>query len=88
MTTYLATLRSRKDLRQEYERVGPTEAWGWWVDVCPGETLRVRDATEADIKRCYIRDDSSRDPKDWLCELGMRGSLVSRRAVHTLVAAT
>lgn len=81
---YSAQLRTRQDLEHERDQVGYTEAWGWWVDVCPGGTLNLRDATSADIARCSLREGSSQDPADWLCELGAGGSLVSRKAVATL----
>jgi hypothetical protein len=81
---YLAKLRSRADLERQRDDEGYTDAWGWWVDVCPGGTLTLRDATEADIARCSLREGRSRDPADWLCELGARGGLVSRAAVAVL----
>src|SRR3546814_9937308 len=58
--------------------------WGWWSDVCPGAALTLRDATQADIERCTLRDNASRNTADWLCELGDRGSLVSRKAIAKL----
>lgn len=82
--TYLVKLRSRVDLEQQREKEGYTDAWGWWVDVCPGGMLVLRDATAADVARCAIREGGSRDPADWLCELGAAGALVSRKAVATL----
>jgi hypothetical protein len=82
--TYSAKLRTRKDLESQRDTEGYTDAWGWWADVCPGSTLKLRDATDADINRCNIREGGSRNPADWLCELGARGSLVSRKAVALL----
>lgn len=84
MTTFTATIRSRNDLEQQRTREGYTDAWGWWADVCPGCTLTLRDATDADVQRCSLREGSSRDPKDWLCEVTAGGSLVSRQAVDSL----
>jgi hypothetical protein len=84
MQTYSARLRSRAELEQHREQHGYTEAWGWWANVCPGGLLTLRDATDADIARCSLREGSSRNPADWLCETGARGSLVSRKAVATL----
>lgn len=82
--TYSAQLRTLPDLERQRDQEGYTEAWGWWVNVCPGAYMTLRDATAADLARCSLREGSSLDPADWLCELGERGSLVSRKAVATL----
>lgn len=82
--TYSAKLKTRRQLEAIKAEHGHTEAWGWWADVCPGQTLQLRDATAEDVARCYIRDGESRDPKDWLCELFERGALVARSAVASL----
>ena len=87
MQTYVATLRTRADLEDERNRKGYTDAWGWWADVCPGSTLRLREATPEDLARCSVREGGSRDPKDWLCETGAGASLVARSAVARLVPA-
>lgn len=84
MQTYSATLRTRKDLEKQKDTEGYTDAWGWWADVCPGKTLTLREATSADLTRCYLREDGSRNPSDWMCELGARGALVSRKAIAVL----
>jgi hypothetical protein len=84
MQTYSAKLRTRDEFERQRDQEGYTESWGWWVDVCPGSTLTLRDATEADIDRCSLREGSSRDPAEWLCELSPRGSLVSRQAIAVL----
>lgn len=82
MRLYSAKLKTRKQL--EALRATNPNASGWWVDVCPGQTLRLRDATPADLERCFIREGCSLDPQDWLCETFERGSLVSRAAVAKL----
>lgn len=83
MQTYTAKLKTRKQLKAR--RYMDPNIWGWWADVCPEETLQLRDATDADIARCSLREDSSRDPKDWLCELPTtHGCLVARSAVSRL----
>jgi len=62
----------------------PREQQGWWADVCPGQTLELRDATEADLARCYISEGQTRDPADYLCETFKGGCLVKRIAVAKL----
>lgn len=83
--TYRATLRTRADLEAQRDREGYTDAWGWWCDICPGATLTLREATDADMARCSLRDGSSRNLQDWLCELGPNGCLVSKKAIAHLV---
>lgn len=84
LPVYSATLRSRKDLEAQRDREGYTDAWGWWADVCPGKTLYVRKALASDLERCSLREGSSLNPDDWVCELGERGSLISRAALTQL----
>jgi len=84
MRTYTATLLSRTQLQQIRETQGYVDAYGWWADVCPGGRLQLRDATAEDLARCYLRENASRDPRDWLCETRERGALVARSAVAEL----
>ena len=77
---YVATLKTRKEIEQTI----PDDLWGWWKDVCPGETLTLRDATEADLARCVLGEDQSKHAKDYLCETFEQGSLVARIAVKSL----
>lgn len=77
---YTAKLKTRKEMQRDI----PREDLGWWHDVCPGQTLELRDATPEDIARCNVREGRSRDPADYLCENIERGSLVHRDAVATL----
>lgn len=60
----------------------PRERWGWWIDVCPGQTLTLREATESDLKRCIRHQDDTRTPNDFLCEPSDHGALVSKEAVE------
>jgi hypothetical protein len=77
---YSATLKTREQM----ERDIPRDDLGWWHDVCPGATMKLREATAADIERCYVREGKTRDPADYLCENMERGSLVLRAAVAEL----
>lgn len=70
--------------RQQMQRDIPRADLGWWHDVCPGQTLEVRDATAEDLARCSLREGRSRDPADYLCENIERGSLIHRKAVARL----
>jgi hypothetical protein len=73
--------------RKEMERTIPRERWGWWIDVCPGERLVLRDATAADLARCIRNPGDKRIPADFLCELPETGSLISVDAIehrHTI----
>lgn len=67
--------------RREMERTIPREKLGWWHDVCPGERLVLRDARDSDLARCILREGSSRNPSDYLCELPESGSLVFKAAI-------
>lgn len=78
--TYTAKLKQRRRIDREI----PRQLQGWWADVCPGQTLQLRDATAEDLARCILKEGSSRDPGDYLCELPSNGSLVSRIAVARL----
>ncbi|WP_109479135.1 hypothetical protein [Paraburkholderia sp. C35] len=80
MIVYLAKLKTRKEMEQTI----PRDEWGWWHDVCPGETLILRDATEGDFKRVTMNENTSTDPTDYLCETCERPALVSRKAVEWL----
>lgn len=77
---YTAKLKTRQQMQRDI----PTNELGWWHDVCPGKTIELRDATDADVARCMLRDGTSRNPADYLCENFERGSLVSRKAVAVL----
>jgi hypothetical protein len=77
---YTAKLKTRKEMDRTIQR----GLLGWWHDVCPGQTLEVRDATAADLARCSLREGSSMDPADYLCENFDRGSLVLREAIAVL----
>jgi hypothetical protein len=81
MQTYTAKLKTRKQM----ERDIPRDRLGWWHDVCPGETLlNLREATAEDLARCILKEASSKDPADYLCENFERGCLVSREAIAKL----
>jgi hypothetical protein len=77
---YTAKLKTRKEMERTIQR----GLLGWWHDVCPGQTLEVRDATAADLARCSLKEASSRDPADYVCENFERGSLVLREAIAVL----
>lgn len=84
MQTYTAKLLTRKQFHEIRDTKGYVDAYGWWADVCPGETLQLRDATAEDLERCYLRKNASMDPADWLCETFEGGALVARSAVAVL----
>lgn len=77
---YRAKLKTRKQIMAEI----PREHQGWWADVCAGETLYLRDATEADLERCNLGASAPRDVAEYLCENIERGSLVRRIAIAEL----
>ena len=77
---YEAKLKTRKEMERTIQR----GLLGWWYDVCPGQTLEVREATAEDLARCSLRDRDSADPADYLCENIERGSLIHRHAVAIL----
>ena len=77
---YTAKLKTRREMDRTIQR----GLLGWWYDVCPGKKLELREATHEDIARCSLREGSSRDPADYLCENFDRGSLVLREAIAVL----
>lgn len=81
---YTARLKTRRQFERIRDAEGYVDAYGWWVDVCPGSTLQLRDATAEDLARCQLRDNASRNPQDWLCETFKGGSLVARSAIAVL----
>ena len=74
---YTAKLKTRAQIYKEI----PRHLQGWWADVCPGKTLMLRDASASDLARCSRNAGSSTNPEDYLCELPMDGSLVSKAAI-------
>lgn len=81
MQTYTAKIKTRKQM----ERDIPRERLGWWYDVSHGQTLKnLRAATEEDLARCFLREGSSNNPADYLCEDFKGGCLVSHEAVAKL----
>ncbi len=78
MKTYKCKLKSRKQMEADI----PRDRWGWWIDISPGKTLELRKATESDLARCPLEKNDDRTAKDFLCELGNHGSLVSKEAVE------
>lgn len=61
----------------------PSERWGWWIDVCPGERMYLRDATVDDLARCIRKAGDERGVEDFFCELSETGALVSKEAVDS-----
>lgn len=88
LRTFQAKLCSRKELLRRRDEEGQVDVWGWWADTCPGKSLTLREATPADLARCIMSEGWSRDPADWLCELGNHGALVSRKALSSLTPLT
>jgi len=78
--TYKARLKTRAQIERDIPRVDH----GWWRDVCPGRTLTLRDATQADLDRCYVQEERRQSPQDYLCEAFDGGCLVLRAAVAKL----
>lgn len=77
---YRAKIKTKKQIHAEI----PNQDHGWWRDVCAGQTLILRDATQADLDRCYINSASQRTADDYLCETFEGGCLVLRDAVAQL----
>lgn len=74
---YTAKLKTRKRM----EETIPRHEWGWWIDVCPGKTLTLRDATKEDLSRCILKQNTSNCHHDYFCEISSDGALVNRKAV-------
>ena len=84
MKVYSVKLKTRKQMEATIDR----KDWGWWIDVCPGETLTLRDATNDDIARCNLKEHSSRNPDDYYCELSKHGALVNKIAAQSVTDLT
>ncbi|HEU4602627.1 MAG TPA: hypothetical protein VFS24_11690 [Steroidobacteraceae bacterium] len=78
----MARYRIKLKSREVIERDIPREKQGWWADVCPGKTLKVRDATESDWMRCFHYSGST--AADYFCEDFERGYLIPRYAAETI----
>lgn len=78
LQVYRCGIKSRDKIRAEI----PREKQGWWADVCPGETLRLRQAVQSDIDRCSLNSEHSRNPDDYMCETFTSGALVSKYAIE------
>jgi hypothetical protein len=78
MKVYSILLKTREQMEKEI----PRDLWGWWIDVCPGKILTVRNATKKDIARCSLRHKAPRSPKYYYCELSKNGALISKIAVQ------
>ncbi len=52
-------LKSRKKM----EATIPKKRLGWWHDVCLGERMVLRDATDSDIARCSRKTSDTRGPE-------------------------
>lgn len=76
--------KARLKTRRQMERDIPRAQLGWWHDVCPGQHLILRTATAEDLARCHLREGSSLDPADYLCETFEGGSLVLKAAIAQL----
>lgn len=74
---YRAQLKTRAQMKRDI----PEGQRGWWYDVAHGETLNLRQATQADLDRCTLNHDCSRSPADYMCETFDRGSLVYKAAI-------
>lgn len=74
---FLIKLKSKKVLRREISEID----MGWWIDSYPINFIEVREATQEDIQRCYLRDGATKQPKDYYCENIERGALILKKAV-------
>lgn len=71
-------IKSKKQIDAEI----PRGQQGWWADVAAGQTLRLRQATQADLDRCTLGGERSKNPADYMCETFTGGSLVSKAALE------
>ena len=78
MKTYKCKLKSRKQMEKEISR----DKWGWWIDICPGKTLELREATQDDLNRCILDNFENPKPEQFMCEIPKRGSLVNKEAIE------
>lgn len=68
--------------RGEMERSIPTQNLGWWHDCIPGQVLKLREATEADISKSWLRKGASTKPEDYLVHES--GLLISKKAIKQI----
>ncbi len=79
VSIHYVKLKSRRKMKATI----PSERWGWWIDVCPGERMYLRDATVDDLARCIRKAGDERGVEDFFCELSETGALVSKEAVDS-----
>jgi len=75
---YRCKIKSRKQIDREI----PREKQGWWADISAGQLIRLREATQADLDRCTLNGEHSKNPADYMCETHTNGSLVSKVALE------
>lgn len=67
--------------REQMERSFRYDQLGWWHDCCPGMTLTLRQATEEDLNRCWLRKTASRNPDDYMIQPIKNASLIPKKAI-------
>lgn len=77
MKTWMCKFKSREQMEKDI----PRDQWGWWIDVCPGQTLELRKATQADLERC---GSITASPDEYLCEVPEWGALVRKSAIESV----
>lgn len=69
--------------RAEMEKDIPSNLLGWWHDCLPGKTVELRQATDEDMKRCWIRFSAPRNASAYMIELHERGCLILKKAIKS-----
>lgn len=68
--------------RGEMERTIANDQLGWWHDCIPGQVLELREATDQDIARSWIRKGASTKAADYLVHAS--GCLVNKKAIKQM----
>jgi hypothetical protein len=70
--------------REEMERDIPGDKLGWWHDCVPGENLELRQATQTDMDKSWVRPGATRDPDDYMITLDGKGCLILKKAIKRI----
>lgn len=76
---FLCQMKSRAEMERD---ISP-DLLGWWHDILPGKTLKLKEATQADIDRSWIRSKAPKSPESYLVEVHDKGCLILKEAIKS-----
>lgn len=75
---FTCKLKTRKQMDEAFGE----DPLGWYYDVCHGDTLKLKQATQADLERCI--GTKGKNPDGYMVEIFERGCLVDKRAIKKM----